>query len=120
MKQTSAALSVLIEAQQRFASERGWEPYHSLKNLSMALCVEAAELQEIFQWSDCSERWQDMDTVRQQALKDEAADVFLYLLRICELSDIDLIEAAQNKMRKNAVKYPKPEAKPDARSIPDL
>ena len=97
----------LIVALQQFSRERDWDQYHSLKNLSMALSVEASELVELFQWSTGVEEFADMPEARRQSIRDEVADVFLYLLRFCDRAGIHLTEAAQAKMEKNALKYPK-------------
>ncbi|MCG8517500.1 MAG: nucleotide pyrophosphohydrolase [Pseudomonadales bacterium] len=90
-----------------FAEERDWNQFHSPKNLATALSVEAAELLEHFQWlsTEASER----DALSQTTLSEiekELADVFLYLLRLSDRLDVDLIEAAQKKLTINAEKYP--------------
>jgi dCTP diphosphatase len=90
-----------------FSTARNWEQFHSPKNLSMALSVEVAELVEHFQWMT----EEDSRKLQGQALdevKDEVADVLLYLLQICNQLDIDPVDAAQKKLIKNAVKYPAP------------
>lgn len=90
-----------------FSAARNWERFHSPKNLSMALSVEVAELVEHFQWMTEEEsrkiQGQQLDEV-----KDEVADVMLYLLQICNELNIDPVDAAQKKLVKNAVKYPAP------------
>jgi NTP pyrophosphatase (non-canonical NTP hydrolase) len=88
-----------------FAQERDWEKYHSPKNLTMALMVEAAELAEHFQWQDPHEsRMPTTDALREIEL--EVADVFIYLIRLADQLGIDLAVAADKKLAINAAKYP--------------
>lgn len=88
-----------------FASERDWDKFHSPKNLAMALSVEASELVEIFQW--LTEDESRMLSEKQHArVEEELADVFLYLLRVADKLDVDLIEAGRKKIALNAEKYP--------------
>ncbi len=88
-----------------FASERNWDKYHTPKNLSMALSVEASELVEIFQWLT-QEESKNIDSKDIQSVKDEVADILIYLVRIADKLDIDLEEAILEKIKKNADKYP--------------
>jgi NTP pyrophosphatase (non-canonical NTP hydrolase) len=97
----------LVQALRVFAAERNWAPFHSPKNLAAALSVEAAELLEHFQWlTEAQSR--TLAPVKKAEVAAEAADVFLYLLQLCDQLDIDLIQAARLKMVVNAVKYPAP------------
>lgn len=95
----------LIRQLQQFAAERDWDQFHSPKNLSMALAVEASELLEIFQWMQESESFSP-DAETRARISDELADVFVYCLLMCNKLDIDLLEAARQKLQKNAEKYP--------------
>src|ERR1700731_4493056 len=89
----------------RFATERDWDQFHSPKNLAIALSVEAAELLEHFQWLTAEQSARL--TVEQVALvKQEMADVLLYLIRLADRMDVDLIAAALEKLELNAKKYP--------------
>lgn len=90
-----------------FIRERDWEQFHSPKNLAMSVSIEAAELMEVFQWLDPqqAERVADDPELKQQ-VKDEAADVFAYLLSLSNRVGFDLGEALLAKMEKNARKYP--------------
>lgn len=89
----------------QFALARDWDQFHSPKNLSMALAVEASELLERFQW--LSEEQSSNLTVKQhQAVEEEMADVFLYLLRLADKLNINLLRAADDKISKNEAKYP--------------
>lgn len=99
------ALGSLRQALRRFVREREWEPFQNPKNLCMAMMVEAAELAEHFQWLRPEES-ADLDPVTRQAVREELADVLLYLIRLADTLDVDLVEAAREKMRRNAEKYP--------------
>jgi NTP pyrophosphatase (non-canonical NTP hydrolase) len=90
-----------------FAAARDWQPFHTPKNLAMALMVEAAELQELFQWLTPEESRQiAADPQRKEALADELADVLLYLLQLADHTGVDLHEAVERKLVKNALKHP--------------
>lgn len=86
-----------------FADERDWNQFHTPKNLCMAMMVEAAELMEHFQWLTPD---QSCDLTNREDVKDELADVLLYLIRLADKLGVDLLEAALLKMEKNAKKYP--------------
>ncbi len=88
-----------------FAAERGWHEFHSPKNLSMALSVEAAELLEHFQWLTESQSMQ-LPPAAREAVSHELADVLIYLLELCDVMGIDPIAAAMTKMVLNAQKHP--------------
>ncbi len=100
--QTIGELSLALR---HFASERQWDPYHTPKNLAAALIVEAAELLEHFQWLSQEESAR-LSPEKRQEVAHEIADVFIYLTRIADRLDIDLLQAATDKMQLNAVKYP--------------
>lgn len=90
-----------------FAAERDWQPFHTPKNLSTALMVEAAELAEIFQWMtpEQSARAHEDPAVKQR-IGEEVADVLLYLLQLADHSRIDIALAVKDKLALNAAKYP--------------
>jgi len=88
-----------------FVEARDWAQFHTPKNLAMAMIVEAAELVEHFQWNTPEESSQ-LKPEKREAVSHELADTFVYLLRIAEVLDIDLITAANEKIALNAVKYP--------------
>ena len=89
----------------KFAIERDWEQFHTPKNLSMALSVEASELVEIFQWLKPEES-NSPNHKQIQEINSEVADIAMYLLRFCSILEIDIEEAIKNKLEKNAEKYP--------------
>lgn len=88
-----------------FAAERDWEQFHTPKNLAMALAAEAGELLEQFQWLTAEESDQ-LDAPRRAAVSAELADVFIYLVRLCDRLEVDLWSAASAKLEENAAKYP--------------
>jgi dCTP diphosphatase len=98
-------ITELTQAVTEFVRERDWEQFHSPKNLSMALSVEVAELMEHFQWLT-TEQSNTLDQNKHQQVTDEIADVFIYLIRLSTVLDIDLIAAASQKLVKNREKYP--------------
>jgi dCTP diphosphatase len=93
-----------------FVNERDWAQFHSPKNLAMAMIVEAAELVEHFQWDTIQESY-DLSAEKRQEVAHELADTFVYLLRLAEVTGIDLIKAANDKVALNAIKYPVDKAK---------
>ena len=88
-----------------FAQARAWDSYHTPKNLAMALSVEAAELLEPFQWLT-PEQSQHLSGPQHEAVRQEIADVLIYLTRLADVLDIDLLDAATDKLAINAQKYP--------------
>lgn len=104
-----------------FAKERDWNQFHSVKNLSMALNVESSELLEIFQWmteEDSNKITSDEKKLGQ--VKEEMADIFLYLVRIASKLNIDLEAVALDKIETNAKKYPVEKAKGNAKKYTEL
>ena len=97
-----AALQIKLR---EFSNERNWEKYHSPKNLSMALSVEASELLEIFQWLTLEES-QDKNNIsfRKKDVQDELADILTYLLMLADVLEINLETAIQQKISENAKK----------------
>jgi dCTP diphosphatase len=112
-------LEILRDQLRIFAAEREWDQFHSPKNLAMALSVEASELLEHFQWRSETESTQ-LSLPERQAVAHEAADVMLYLIRIADKLDIDLIEAAKEKMVLNAKKYPVEKARGSSKKYDEL
>jgi NTP pyrophosphatase (non-canonical NTP hydrolase) len=107
-------LQALTEQLRSFARERDWEQFHSPKNLSMALIAEAAELLEHFQWVTEKESFA-LGPSKLQEVKLELADVFLYLIRLSDQLNIDLVAAAREKLELNREKYPADKVRGDAR-----
>lgn len=88
-----------------FAGQRDWDQYHSPKNLTAALSVEAAELLEHFQWKTQEESY-NLSPGERQEVAHEMADVLIYLVRTADRLGIDLLAAAAEKVELNRIKYP--------------
>lgn len=99
------SLDTLRQRIREFAQARAWEPYHTPKNLVMALSVEAAELLEPFQWLTAEQSHQ-LSATQHEAVRQEIADVLIYLTRLADVLGIDLLDAAADKLELNARKYP--------------
>jgi dCTP diphosphatase len=98
-------LAALRRRLREFARVRDWEQFHSPKNLSMALIVEAAELVEHFQWlTEAQSR--SLAPNKRREVEAEVADVFIYLTRLADLLDVDLLQAAERKIALNEKRYP--------------
>lgn len=109
MADDTARVAALKEAIRRFAEARGWEPYHSPKNLVMALASEVGELCDLFRWLTPEEsRAAVDDPVLRSAIADELADVANIVLLLSLHTGIDLSDAIEAKLLKNAIKYPAP------------
>ncbi|MGG2100511.1 nucleotide pyrophosphohydrolase [Stenotrophomonas sp. NRRL B-14846] len=95
------------QALREFAEARDWAQFHSPKNLVMALSGEVGELNEIFQWMTEADSFKAATSeATASAVRDEIADVALYLIRLSDVLGIDLNEAASSKLATNAAKYP--------------
>ena len=100
-------LNELTATLREFRDARDWRQFHSLRNLITSLNLEAAELLELTQWkSDAEVDALPNEAKTAEALRDECADILLYLLLIADCAGFDLAEAARTKLRKNAEKYP--------------
>ncbi|WP_210711569.1 nucleotide pyrophosphohydrolase [Pseudomonas sp. MWU349] len=111
----------LASALQRFADDRDWQQFHSPKNLLLALTGETGELCEIFQWmseADAKDAAKRPETA--QAVKDELADVLMYLVRLSTVLGVDLNEAVTNKLALNGQKYPVDKAKSTSKKYDQL
>lgn len=109
----------LRDALRRFAAERDWDQFHSPKNLAAALSVEAAELLERFQWLTEDES-RTLDPGGLAAVREEMADVMLYLIRLADKLEVDLIAAAREKIALNAGKYPVDRARGSSRKYTEI
>lgn len=103
-------LAALRDRLRAFAAERDWEQFHSPKNLAIALSVEAAELLEHFQWLTGPES-ESLSPDTRAEVEAELADVLIYLVRLADRLDVDLLDAAARKMVVNARKYPADEVR---------
>ena len=99
------SLSALIERLRKFAVDRDWDQFHSPKNLAMALTGEAGELAAEFQWLTEAES-ESLDIEQMARVQAEAADVLLYLVRLSDKLQFDLMDAAHRKIEQNEIRYP--------------
>ena len=102
-----------------FADRRDWNQFHSPKNLAMALSVEAAELVEHFQWLT-EEQSKNLPPDKLEDVATELADTLLYLVRLADKLDIDLLAAAQSKFELNGQKYPVEKARGNAKKYTEF
>jgi NTP pyrophosphatase (non-canonical NTP hydrolase) len=109
MPDATTTVEALKDAIHRFAAIRRWEPYHTPKNLTLALASEVGELCEVFRWLTPEESVSaSADPGLRTAIADELADVANIVFLLSMHTGIDLSDAIEAKMRKNAVKYPPP------------
>jgi NTP pyrophosphatase (non-canonical NTP hydrolase) len=107
MSDQETRLAELRHLVREFVDQRDWQQFHSPKNLSMALAIEAAELMEHFQWiTPEASRNVVAEPDKLQAIGEELADVLCYVLAIANELELDLATMLRAKMKKNALKYP--------------
>lgn len=111
-------LNTLRDQIREFVAERDWDQFHTPKNLATALSVEAAELLEPFQWLNSGESG-ELDERKHLAIRHEMADVLIYLIRLADKLDVDLISAAVEKLDHNRAKYPADKVRGDSRKYSD-
>ncbi|HKK71620.1 MAG TPA: nucleotide pyrophosphohydrolase [Candidatus Krumholzibacteria bacterium] len=99
------SIARLTEAALAFRNARDWEQFHTTKNLVASIAIEAAELMEEVQWVE-ADAAESRAQARVESVADEVADIAVYLLLLCDRLDIDLGEAIERKIAKNAAKYP--------------
>ncbi|MGL1937231.1 MAG: nucleotide pyrophosphohydrolase [Fibrobacterales bacterium] len=100
-------INKLIQKLVAFRDERDWKQFHNLKDLSMALSIEAAELQEVFLWRDAHKA----DKLK---IEEELADVLMYALLMANEAGLDVTEIIEKKLQKNSEKYPVDKSKGNA------
>jgi dCTP diphosphatase len=104
-----------------FARERDWEQFHSPKNLSMAIAIEAAELMEHFLWQSPKQSVADTLEPRLRAkVEEELADVFIFAIEFANMTQIDLASIIEKKMARNAEKYPVEKARGNSLKYTEL
>ncbi|MFK5915402.1 MAG: nucleotide pyrophosphohydrolase [Woeseiaceae bacterium] len=116
---SSSGLSEIKHRLREFAQVRDWEQFHSPKNLSMALSVEVSEIVEHFQWLT-EEQSNNLPKDKLAEVETELADTFIYLIRLADKLDIDLLEAADKKIKHNEHKYPVDKAKGNVKKYTEL
>jgi len=109
-------LQILIR---QFCDDRDWDQFHNPKDLSISLALEAAEVMEHFQWKNKDEM-AIHSTENKGAIAEELADVFYWVLLLSNKLDIDLVDAFQDKMKKNEQKYPVDKAKGSHKKYTEL
>ena len=107
-------LTTIRDTVRTFVTERDWDQFHTPKNLSSALCVEAAELLEHFQWLNKGTA-DELGEAKLAQVRQEMADVLVYLVRLADKLDVDLGAAVEEKMILNRAKYPADKVRGDAR-----
>ena len=112
-------MRALINKLRKFADERDWEQFHSPKNLSMALAVEASEILENFQWLT-QEQSRKLSPKALKKVKEEIGDVQIYLARLADQLGFSPLEAAEEKLKQNQKKYPIEKAKGCAKKYTEL
>jgi NTP pyrophosphatase (non-canonical NTP hydrolase) len=112
-------LRVLRDRLRVFAEQRDWNQFHTPKNLAMAVAAESGELLEHFQWLTSDESGALSDETRSR-VAEEIADVLLYLIRLADKLDLDMYEAALEKIEKNGEKYPVEKSRGNARKYDQL
>jgi dCTP diphosphatase len=109
----------LLSAIKKFAQDRDWEQFHNPKDLAIALGIEVSELQEIMLWTPTDQSAKKVEEKR-EAVEHEVGDILVYLLRFCDVTGIDPIEAATKKLKLNAEKYPIHKAKGNSKKYTEL
>lgn len=104
----------LSERLLEFAQERDWEQFHAPKNLALSLMIEAAELAEHFQWQTTEES-EHLSAEQKHEVALEMADVLIYLIRLAQRTDIDLLQATLEKIEYNEQRYPADKVRGDSR-----
>ncbi len=112
-------LTALTSDIRKFARERDWEQFHNPKDLAIALCIEVSELQEIMLWTSAEESVTRVNE-KFEDIQNEVGDILIYLLRFCDVTGIDPIEAAREKMKLNAEKYPIHKSKGNSKKYNEL
>ena len=88
-----------------FRDERDWRQFHDPKNLAEAISIEAGELLENFLWMTTGES-KEIDSTKLDKIRNEVSDILIYMVYLCNVLNIDLIEEVENKIEKNRKKYP--------------
>lgn len=106
MSDSTTTLADLKQLVQAFVDARDWRQFHTPKNLSMSIAIEAAELMEHFQWVASPEREDEIAEHDREAIAEELSDVICYALSFANSMGIDIADALRDKLRKNEIKYP--------------
>ncbi len=112
-------ISELSKKINKFANERDWSQFHNPKDLATALSIEVAELQEIMLWTPTEKSAQKVEK-QKAAVESEVGDIMIYLLKFCDVTCIDLIQAASNKLILNEERYPVDKAKGNSKKYTEF
>jgi dCTP diphosphatase len=104
------SIRAITEQIKKFRDERDWAQFHDPKSMAASVTIEAAELLEHFQWKSHDEAEEYVKTHREE-ISEEIADVAMYLFELSDNLGINLLEAMNKKIQKNAAKYPVAKAK---------
>ena len=104
----------------KFAKDRDWEQFHSVRNLTLALIGEVGEIAELLQWIDDNDVSKFLASGGRERLGEELADVLFYLLRIADVAEVDLESAVKSKLKGNSVRYPVEKSKGSAKKYNQL
>lgn len=104
----------------KFRNDRDWKQFHTPKDLAMSIAIEAAELMECFQWKDKVKLGEYLNSDKSLEINEEMADILIYLLNLCDVLEIDVVDAAYKKLAKNTAKYPIEKAKGNAKKYTEL
>lgn len=105
-------LEKIKEEIEKFVSDRDWDQFHSPANLAKSIAIESGELLECFQWNE--------ENFKLDEVKDELADVFMYCIQLSDKLNLDIKEIIEQKIKKNALKYPVEKAKGNAKKYTEL
>lgn len=105
-----------IEKIIKFQKERDWKQFHLPKNVAISLCLEAAEVLELFQWTKDN----SLPDSKKEQLAEELADVYYYLLLLAHETNIDIRQAFEEKMKLNSSKYPIDKSKGSSKKYTEL
>ncbi len=103
-----------------FRSRRDWEQFHTPKDLAISIAIETAELLQEFQWKDDKEVREYLEGKGLESVREEVADIMIYLLLLCHETGVDIIKAVEDKIRINEQKYPADKAKGTAKKYDRL
>ena len=104
----------------KFAQDRDWGQFHSVRNLSLALMGEVGELAELLQWVDDNNISEFLAAGGRDRLGEELADVLFYLVRVADVAGVDLSSAVRAKLKENSLKYPVEKSKGNAKKYNEL
>lgn len=106
MTDTSFTINDAKNLVNKFCSERDWDQFHTPKELAIGIVTESSELLELFRFKNEEDCRNLLSSDKREHIQEEIADIFYFILRFCQMNDIDLSEALIDKINKNNKKYP--------------